>query len=72
MELSSHGRADANAATANLSAASAPAVGAGDASAGGELLALSVADIPSTGIVGGEGHHGDGDWREGTLTLGPD
>jgi len=60
--LGSYSRADAEAAAADLGAAGAPAVGIGDASAGGELLALAVTDILSTGIVGSESHDGD---REG-------
>lgn len=61
LELSSFGRADAKTTSADLGAAVASAVSIGDASAGGELLALAVADILGAGIVGGKGHDGDGD-----------
>lgn len=61
--LCSYGRADAEAAGADLSAAGASAIGIGGASAGRELLSLAVTDILSTSVVGSEGHDGDGDWQ---------
>lgn len=61
LELCSYGRADAEAAGADLGTAGAPAVGIRDTSAGRELLALAITDIFSTGVVGSEGHCGDGD-----------
>lgn len=63
LELGALGGADAEAAAADLSAAGTTAVGIGDASTGGELLGLAVADIGSTGGVGGKGHDGDGDYK---------
>jgi len=61
LELGSDRRAYAEAAAADLGAAGAPAVGVGDAPAGGELLALPVTDIFGTGGVGSESHGGDGE-----------
>lgn len=61
LELGALGGADAQAAGADLGTAGAAAVSVGDAAAGGELLALAVADILSTRGVGSESHDRDGD-----------
>lgn len=65
LELGALGGADAHAAGVDLGAARAAAVGVGHAAAGGELLALAVADVLGAGVVGGQGEGGGGDcWVE--------
>lgn len=65
------GTADAHAARVDLGAALGVAVGVGDAPARGELGVLAVADVPGTGVVGGQGQSGDGDWSESCQRIRP-
>jgi hypothetical protein len=61
LALCSYSRANSETVAADLRAAGASAVSVGDAAASGELLALAVTDVLSTGSVGGKSHDGDGD-----------
>lgn len=57
------GRADADSAGADLSAARRRAVSAVDAPAGDELGTVASTDILGTGVVGSESQSGSGDYR---------
>lgn len=67
LELGTNARADTHGVTLGVGstagAASLGAVVVGDATSGGELLALAVANITSSGVVGSEGDGADRDLK---------
>lgn len=63
LELSTLSRADANVGRVDLGAAGRVAIVISDASTGGELGVLAVADVLGTSVVGSQGKGRDGDWE---------